>query len=142
MATLNDKAFVACANALARRVLADGGAPDADRIAYAFKCCVARPPSKAETDAVLKLLADGRGRYAADAAGAKALAGELPKGVSAADLAAWTVSFGSPAIAVVTESARVAQSSPAIIDAAFALDLLLVEAAPRRPFRPRVRLAH
>jgi hypothetical protein len=91
LATLNDKAFVACANALAKRVLADGGATDADRIAYAFKCCVARPPSKAETDAVLKLLADGRERYVADAAGAKALAGNLPKGVTAADLAAWTV---------------------------------------------------
>jgi hypothetical protein len=91
LATLNDKAFVTCANALAKRVLAGGGTSDSERITFVFKCCVARTPSKAETDAVLKLLADARGRYSADAVGAKALAGELPKGVSSTDLAAWTV---------------------------------------------------
>jgi hypothetical protein len=91
LATLNDKAFVACANALAKRVLGSAGATDGERITYAFKCCVARAPSKGETDAVLKLLADARGRYAADVAGAKTLAGSPLAGVTVSDLAAWTV---------------------------------------------------
>jgi hypothetical protein len=90
LATLNDKGLVACANALARRALAEGGTSEAERIAFAFKCCVARHPSPAEAEAIKSLLTEARTRYAKDAAGAKALAGVLPKGVPAAELAAWT----------------------------------------------------
>ncbi len=91
LATLNDKAFVTCANALARRALAEGGAIDAERVAFAFKCCVARAPTRTESDTVVSLLQESRERYAKDGAGAKALAGTLPKGVTAIELAAWTV---------------------------------------------------
>jgi hypothetical protein len=64
--------------------------------------------------------------------------------VDATDLAAWTASFGGPVVTAESALAlaRAASTSLAAIDAAFALDQLLAEAPPRRPFRPRLRLAH
>jgi hypothetical protein len=91
LATLNDKAFVVCANALARRVLAEETDSDPERIAYAFRCCVARAPTDVEARAVSSLLSESRERYDRDAAGAKALAGAVPTGRTAAEVAAWTV---------------------------------------------------
>jgi hypothetical protein len=65
--------------------------------------------------------------------------------VDAADLAAWTASFGNPAVAAANEATwaavRAATPSPAVIDAAFAMDQLLAEAPPRRIVRPRGPLA-
>jgi hypothetical protein len=65
--------------------------------------------------------------------------------VDSADLAAWTASFGDAVIPAPTEvalpSARAASSSTAAVDAAFAMDQLLAESTPRRPFRPRLRIA-
>jgi hypothetical protein len=57
---LNDKQFFEFAEALATRVLRDGGADDAARLAYAFRLCVSRPPAKKEGDRLLALLAQLR----------------------------------------------------------------------------------
>jgi hypothetical protein len=92
--TLNDPAFVECAQAMARRVTAEGGADDAARIAYAFKLTLARAPSRAEAEEVAGLLADERDRYRSDPDAATRAAtvplGPLPNGVDPAELAAWS----------------------------------------------------
>ncbi len=45
---LNDKAYYELAQGMAKRVLAEGGASNADRLDYAFQLCVARPPQSEE----------------------------------------------------------------------------------------------
>jgi hypothetical protein len=53
---LNDLQFFEFAEALAARVLREGGDRDAARLDYAFRLCVARPPTAAERDRLLALL--------------------------------------------------------------------------------------
>jgi mono/diheme cytochrome c family protein len=55
---LNDEAFVECAEALARRVLAEGPRDDAGRIDYAFNLTLTRAPTESERRRLLKLLSD------------------------------------------------------------------------------------
>ena len=45
LTTLNEPLFVESAQALAKRVLKEGGANDRERMAYAFRLCTARAPS-------------------------------------------------------------------------------------------------
>jgi mono/diheme cytochrome c family protein len=56
LTTLNEPLFVEAAKALAERTLKEGGATDEQRIAYAFRRCVARPPTREETAVLLNLL--------------------------------------------------------------------------------------
>ena len=49
LTTLNEPIFLECARALALRTLRDGGCADSDRLAYAFRRCLSRPPTIAET---------------------------------------------------------------------------------------------
>src|SRR5262249_26529516 len=62
--TLNETIAVEAARALALRTLAEGGASDPERIAYAFRRCVCRPPTEKERDVLLNLLAEQRTRIA------------------------------------------------------------------------------
>jgi hypothetical protein len=96
--TLNEPVFLDCARSLALRTLSDGGATDMERIVYAFRRCVARPPTSAEKEEVLKLLSKQQERFARPdakpwelAAGDQAHPPQLPKGVRPAQAAAWTV---------------------------------------------------
>ncbi|MCI0361767.1 MAG: DUF1553 domain-containing protein, partial [Planctomycetaceae bacterium] len=93
--TLNDPAFVEASQALARRIIKEGGAPAAERAAFGLKLCLVRPPSKEQVDAIVKLYESELAHYRADSAGAMKLAteplGPLPEGVDAAEAAAWTV---------------------------------------------------
>src|SRR5262249_31378954 len=95
LATLNDKAFVDCAAALARRMMTEAKGGDKERAVYGFRLCVARTPGAAELDLLLKLYHDNLEKYRKDAASAKAMAtGGLPApppGLDTAELAAWTV---------------------------------------------------
>jgi hypothetical protein len=95
LATLNDKAFVDCAAALARRMMAEAKGGERERAVYGFRLCVARAPSNAETDALVALHRENVEKYKKAAAAAKALAtGGLappPKEMDVAELAAWTV---------------------------------------------------
>src|SRR6516165_6856540 len=56
LTALNEPVFMECAEALGQKALAEGGATDADRLTYAFRRCVARRPSAAESAELLALL--------------------------------------------------------------------------------------
>jgi hypothetical protein len=93
--TLNDPVYVEIAQALARRIVKEGGTTPEARARYGLSLCLCRPPSTEQVQQVLKLYQNERERYHADAKAAVALVtdqlGRLPPGVEADDLAAWTV---------------------------------------------------
>lgn len=95
LATLNDKAFVEPAAALARRMMTEVQGTEHERAAHGFRLCVARRPSPAELERLLDLYRDNLEKYAQDPAAAKAMATsglpEPPKAMDPAMLAAWTV---------------------------------------------------
>src|SRR6185295_12389945 len=97
LTTLNEPLFVESAQALALRTLREGGATDADRLTYAFRRCVARPPTVAESAELLKLLNKQKQRLTDGWLSAWDLAGldvphppKLPQGANPVQLAAWT----------------------------------------------------
>jgi hypothetical protein len=93
--TMNDPAFVEAAQALARRIMREGGATTAERAAFGLKLCLIRPPSAEQTAALVQLYESELAHYRADGEAAKKLAteplGALPDGMDAAEAAAWTV---------------------------------------------------
>ena len=63
----------------------------AERARYGFQLCLARPPSEVELQRLATYLAAERKSLAETPSTADTIAGlEIPAGVSAADLAAWT----------------------------------------------------
>jgi mono/diheme cytochrome c family protein len=98
LVSLNETVFVECAQALARKTLEAGGATDSDRITYAFKRILARPPStdeKAELESLLqkqeKRIAEGWLNPSEIGTGKTEIAKDLPKGATPAQLAAYTI---------------------------------------------------
>ncbi|HEX5446353.1 MAG TPA: DUF1553 domain-containing protein [Pirellulales bacterium] len=95
LVTLNDPVYVEAAQALARRVVATGGATTADRARYAFRRCVARPPHGDEQTRIVQLYENTLARLSGHAEEAQKLAtdplGPTPDGMNAAELAGWTV---------------------------------------------------
>jgi hypothetical protein len=96
--TLNEPVFLECARALALRTLNDGGATDEQRVVYAFRRCVARTPTAEEKGELLKLLGKQRERFTRPDAKPWELAAndpahppQLPKDMTAAQAAAWTI---------------------------------------------------
>ena len=67
LVTLNEPLFVECAEALAGRMLREGGATDRDRMAYGFRLCLSRGPTEQESAMLLDLLNRQQQRLAADA---------------------------------------------------------------------------
>ncbi|MBU6400838.1 MAG: DUF1553 domain-containing protein, partial [Verrucomicrobia bacterium] len=98
LVSLNEPEFVACARALARRTLAEGGHTDLDRIEYAFRRVLARRPSAGEQRDLLTLLGKEE-RHIADgwvnplelASGNNEPPTGLPAGATPTQLAAYTV---------------------------------------------------
>ncbi len=95
---LNETLFMECSQALGLKALAEGGKSDAERLTYAFRRCVARSPSSAESSELLALLAKERQRFAKPSAKPWDLAAsdpahppKLPEGTTPADAAAWTL---------------------------------------------------
>jgi hypothetical protein len=90
---MNDPVFVEAARAMAQRILKEGGADDASRLAYGWRLALARPPAAREMDVLSKTLQIQLATYTQDKAGAAALlkVGDLPKpaGVDEGQLAAW-----------------------------------------------------
>jgi hypothetical protein len=83
---------------LARRTLAEGGRSDADRINYAFRRSLSRPPTNDERQELLSLLEKGKQHIAHGwvnsfelATGKNEKPEKLPDGVTPAQLAAYTV---------------------------------------------------
>jgi hypothetical protein len=95
LVTMNDPVYVECCQALARKVVAEGGATAKDRATFAFRSALARPPKDAELASLVSLYEKSKARYAADAKRALAMAteplGPAPQGADVAELAAWTV---------------------------------------------------
>src|SRR5262249_31824971 len=94
LATLNDKAFVDPAAALARRMMTEAKGEE-ERATLGFRLCVARAPSKIELTHLLNLYKESLEKYRKDTTAAKVLAtagiGPPPSNLDVAELAAWTV---------------------------------------------------
>ncbi len=97
LVTLNDPVYVEAAQALARRMIREGGSNLADRAIRGFRLILARSPTGPEIDRLVKLFEDAAAEYRGDEAAAKQMAtvplGPPPAdlGAEMADLAAWTV---------------------------------------------------
>ena len=63
--TMNDPAHIEAAQALARRVMKEGGDSDSSRLEFVFLTCVSRKPSSSEEARLLKFLNQIREAYAA-----------------------------------------------------------------------------
>lgn len=93
--TLNDPVYVEAAQALARRIVHEGGASPEERCRFALKLCRVAPPEARQVDELVSLLLAERKHYREDAKAAHALAneplGKAPAGLDESELAAWTV---------------------------------------------------
>jgi uncharacterized protein DUF1553/uncharacterized protein DUF1549/cytochrome c len=92
--TMNDPVYVEAAQALARRIVREGGADVAARARYALQLCQCRPPRPEQVEPLVSLHDAQLARYRRDRQAAADLAtdpiGPLPPGMDPADLAAWT----------------------------------------------------
>lgn len=95
LVTLNDPVFVECSQALARRILAEGGDSNAARAERALQLAVGRDALPQEVERLVTLYQQAYDVLAADPAQATALAtkplGPLSEGANHAEAAAWTV---------------------------------------------------
>ena len=95
LVTLNDPVFVEAAQALARRILQEGGETTAERTSFGFRLCVSRPPTATETVRLGQILESAVLMYAQQPDAAVTMAtdpiGPLPEGADPVKLAAWTV---------------------------------------------------
>jgi hypothetical protein len=93
--TLNDPVFVETAQALARRMIREGGATPESRITYGYKLATARGITPDRLKVLQTLYSQEFARYKADPKAAKAMSesqlGALPPGVSAHEAAALSV---------------------------------------------------
>lgn len=64
LASLNESIFVECAQTLARKMMDEGGTTDLERINYAFRRVLSRPPTKAEQQELLGLMEKQKQRIA------------------------------------------------------------------------------
>ena len=92
--TMNDPVYVEAAQALARRIVREGGTDVAARARYALQLCQCRPARPEQVSPLVSLHDDELARYRKDREAAMSLAtepiGPLPPGMDPADLAAWT----------------------------------------------------
>jgi len=93
--TLNDPVYVEAAQAIARRIVREGGSTPSDRTAFGLRLCLCRPPHEVQVRALVELYETELARYRDDAAAAQQIAtdplGPLPDSMNAIELAAWTV---------------------------------------------------
>jgi hypothetical protein len=92
--TLNDPVFVETSQALARRLLKEGGVTDDSRLKLAYALCLSREPDAGELKTLQALLAKSLAEYRADVTQATKMAtqpiGPADKGADLPTLAAWT----------------------------------------------------
>jgi hypothetical protein len=93
--TLNDPVFVEAAQALARRIIREGGETTEGRIRYAIELCLVQEPQAAQMETLTKLYESEHRHFADHKDDAAKLAadplGPLPQNVDPADAAALTV---------------------------------------------------
>jgi hypothetical protein len=86
LTTLNDPAFFEAAQAMARRILNEGGADASSRAIYGFRLVTARKPGARELDTLLSGLDEHRQYYERNLREAEELSGKPD-----AEFAAWTM---------------------------------------------------
>ena len=97
LTTLNETVSMECAQALAQKILTDGGKTDDDRITYAFRRTVSRPPTKNEISEIKSLLEKQKKRIGEgwinpyELATGKNEKPTVPEGANPTQLAAYTV---------------------------------------------------
>jgi len=95
--TLNEPMFMEAAQAFARKMIDEGGKTDAERITYAFRRCLSRPPSDAESKTLLTLIDKEKAHLSEgwvnqfELATGKNAAPQLPAGVTPVQFAAYTI---------------------------------------------------
>jgi len=94
LVTMNDPVYVEASQALARRMMTSGGSPE-EWIARGFEICLSRNPEPSESDRLIRLFEEVRGKYLKDPKLAEKMAtdpiGPAPEGRAIEDLAALTV---------------------------------------------------
>ena len=95
---LNETTFMECAQALARKTLVEGGKSDKERIDFAFRRALSRPPTDSEQNELLTLLkkqtqhiGDGWVNATELATGKSTAPDKLPANITPTQLAAYTV---------------------------------------------------
>ena len=97
LVTLNDPVYVEAAQALARRMVREGGSTDPERAVRGFRLVLARQPSPAESERLVRLHDQALAGFKNDPEDAKKMAtdplGPVPADLTIGidDLAAWTV---------------------------------------------------
>jgi mono/diheme cytochrome c family protein len=86
LTTLNDPAFFEAAQAMARRILKEGGANESSRAIYGFRLATSRRPSAQELDTLLSGFGKDQQYFRRNSKEAEAIAGQPD-----AELAAWTM---------------------------------------------------
>ena len=91
--TLNDPVFIETNQAMARRLVREGGPTIQSRLRHAFQLCVARDPSAQEAATLTQLFNASLQQFKADPAAAEKMAtdplGPAPEGTDLPELAAW-----------------------------------------------------
>jgi len=95
LTTLNEKTYVEAAQALALRVLKEGGANDKARAAYAFRLCIGRAPDASEVFKLLRFWREQFDYFENRTAAAVAVSSpdikQPPEDVNLHKVAAWTM---------------------------------------------------
>ena len=95
LVTLNDPVYIEAAQALARRIIAEGGDSIESQAIYGFRLVLARPPHEAERTRIISLYERVAKQYAGDPRSAQDIAtmplGPLSENVDVVSAAAWTV---------------------------------------------------
>jgi hypothetical protein len=95
LTTLNDATFHEFAQALALRLVKEGGGDDRSRAAFGFRLCTGRAPQERELKSLLKLLDEQSAIFEADTSQAATVAlldpAKIPPKVNLHKVAAWTM---------------------------------------------------
>ena len=92
--TLNDPVYVEIAQAMARRILGEGGETETERVRFALQLVLVRPPTPEEIETVTELFQNELAVFQEDTDAARTLAvgekREAPEDGDVSELAAWT----------------------------------------------------
>jgi hypothetical protein len=95
LTTLNEKTFVQAAQALAMRVMKDGGTNEVARARYVFRLCTARTPTPSELELLMKFWREQYEHFENDTADAIKVAvpdvAKLPPETNLHKVAAWAM---------------------------------------------------
>src|SRR5262245_45763175 len=93
LAALNAPSFLEAARVLAQRILLHGGFSSEEKVDYAFRLCLARPPTKAERQRLVSLYQQQLAGFERDTTAAERLvnegSAERPPNLDTRQLAAW-----------------------------------------------------